>query len=172
MTKRALLITTIATVLAGAGVAHAEQPGYDYNPNRYSDSPTLLASVAANHGFRPVWIEVSDGERYDQLTLVARGGAVLIDDLVIRFENGRAIRVDVPRRIRNGEAITIDLPGDGRRIDAIQIDYADRRMRRRRAVLDVYGVENDRLDRYDRRDDRRFERRYDRPVWSPRARRL
>lgn len=165
MTRRALLLTTIATLLAGASVAHADHP-YD-NPG-YGDT-ALLASVRAD-GHGPAWIEVHDGQRYDQLTFVARGGAVRFDDVVVRFENGRAIRLDVPRRLRAGEAVTVDLPGNGRRIESIQIDYANRRWGRRRAVLDIFGVERD-----DGRFDRRYQRRYDgerRTWWQPRYRQL
>jgi hypothetical protein len=134
MKKLAVLLTTLAL---GSTAALAD-PGYagkPYDGNLYTQN----AGVRERHlPYRPhaTWstlaygakvsrrgslIDVSSHERFAKLNLSATG-SMIVDRVVITFQNGATQLVDLNRRLGWGSSsIAIDLDGNARRIDKIAV---------------------------------------------------
>lgn len=107
--------------------------------NQYQRGWELIAvnDVERRNDRDVVELSRRDG-RFDALILRARGGAVRIRSMIVRYGNGAEEELDVDRRLRAGEMSNVlELRGArGRYIDRITFVY---RSRGRGADLEVWG---------------------------------
>jgi hypothetical protein len=155
------MIASLAALLVAmpmlAGEASAQPPGDwdrggDRGPGRDRDRGRddgrgrgeweLLGTTRVG-GFRLDRDTIDVGRRegrFGRIGLIAREGAVFVDEVIVVFANGEPQRISLRQFLREGERTPpIDLLGRDRAIRRIEVTARGRQPGRRRSLLEIYG---------------------------------
>ena len=115
---KAVLATATLTLLTTAAVADRR------TKQTYS---AKLGEVGTHANDVEDFVPVSPAQRYQSITLVARGGAVPLDGLKIQFSDGRIVQpMNRGLTLRPGQRVTIGVP-ENSPIKMLVLDYDERR---------------------------------------------
>lgn len=157
LNKKLSLIAILALGAAAAGTATADQRGRDARWRGGNGGWQYIAEVGTHRHDAEDYVSVDARDRLAAIQLRARGGAVAIEGVHVKFADGRSEFAPVNRRLRPGESVQVNLPRRGVRIEQLVLDYGNRGpywRARETAHVQVMGLEADRPDYRDRSRDR------------------
>ena len=81
--------------------------------------------------------------KFKRLRLAAKGNAIRVYDLKVKFANGEVADLPAERELRdNGRGDVIDLPGDARFIESVAITYRTRLNLGGDAIVELWGLQD------------------------------